>query len=76
MELSKFIENFSNQFDPTPTEELTESTRFRDMDSYDSVTALSVIAMIEDEYNVNLKFADIKDCNTVGELFDLVKAKQ
>jgi acyl carrier protein len=74
--MENFITNLINQFDPTPTEEVTEDTNFRHIENYDSVTALSIIAMIEDEYDVNLRFADIKDCVTVGDLFNLIKSKQ
>lgn len=76
MELTTFIENFTNQFDPAPSEPVTGDTNFRHIDSYDSVTALSIIAMIEDEYDVNLKYADIKDCVTVNDLFTLISNKK
>lgn len=75
MEIKEFIENFANQFDDTDPSEITAETNFRDLDEWSSLIALSVIAMVDEEYDVTLKGDDIKSANTVEDLFNTVKAK-
>lgn len=75
MEIKEFIENFANQFDDTDASEIQASTNFRDLDEWSSLIALSVIAMVDEEYDVTLKGDDIKNANTVEDLFNTVKAK-
>lgn len=75
MELTKFIENFANQFDETDPAEITATTAFHDLDEWSSLTALSVIGMVDEEYDVTLKGADISNAVTVEDLFKTVKTK-
>ena len=75
MEIKEFIENFANQFDDTDASEIKAETNFRDLDEWSSLIALSVIAMVDEEYDVTLKGDDIKNAATVEDLFNTVKAK-
>ena len=75
MELKEFIENFAAQFDETESNEITAITIFKDLDEWSSLTALSVIAMADEEYEVVLTGDDIRNSTTVNDLFELVKAK-
>ena len=75
MELKEFIENFANQFDDTDASEIKAETVFKELDEWSSLIALSVIAMVDEEYDVTLKGDDIKNATTVEDLFNTVKAK-
>lgn len=75
MELKEFIENFANQFDETDASEIQATTAFHDLDEWSSLIALSVIAMVDEEYDVTLKGDDIKGAVTVEDLFNTVKSK-
>ena len=75
MELKEFIENFAAQFEETESTEITAITIFKDLDEWSSLTALSVIAMADEEYEVVLTGDDIRNSTTVNDLFELVKAK-
>lgn len=75
MEIKEFIENFANQFDDTDPAEITATTAFHDLDEWSSLTALSIIAMVDEEYDVTLKGDDIRNAVTVEDLFNTVKAK-
>lgn len=75
MELTKFIENFAEQFDETDASVFTAETKFRDLDEWSSLMALSIIAMVDEEYDVQLKGNDIRDAQTVEDLFNTVKSK-
>jgi acyl carrier protein len=50
-------------------------TDFRDIDDWDSLTALGVISMIDDEYNVKLSGEELKSSNSVRDIFNIVKTK-
>lgn len=76
MEIKEFVENFANQFDETDSAEITEKTNFRELEEWSSLIGLSVIAMVDEEYDVTLRGEDMRKANTVEELFDIVKSKK
>lgn len=75
MELNEFIANFAEQFDDTDASEITAATEFKSLDEWSSLIALSVIAMVDEEYDVTIKGDDIRNASTVEDLFNAVKAK-
>jgi len=75
MELNEFIENFANQFDDTDPSEIKAETVFHELDEYSSLIALSIIAMVDEEYDVQLKGDDMRSAVTVEDLFNIVKSK-
>lgn len=72
MNIEEFVENFAAQFDETEPDLFTSETRFKDLDEWSSLTALSIIAMIDDEYNIIVKGNDITNSDTIQDLFDIV----
>ena len=76
MELKEFVENFAEQFDDTDASEIQADTEYRELDEWTSLTALSIIAMIDEEYDVQLKADEMRKTQTIQELFDLVKSKK
>ena len=76
MELKDFIENFAAQFDDTDASEIKAETVFKELDEWSSLIALSVIAMVDEEYDVTLKGEDIRTSKTVEDLLNVVKSKQ
>ena len=75
MELKDFIENFADQFEETDASELTATTVFRDIKEWSSLIALSIIAMVDEEYDVTLKGDDIRNSKTIEDLFNLVQSR-
>ena len=76
MELKDFIANFADQFEDTSASEIKAETVFKDLDEWSSLIALSVIAMVDEEYDVTIKGDDIRNSNTVEDLFNAVKARE
>ena len=74
MDINNFIENFSNQFEDTDISSFSASTNFRELDEWSSLIALSVMAMVDEEYDIQLKAEEMRKTNTIQELFDLVKS--
>ena len=75
MELKEFIVNFANQFDDTDESEFKAETVFKELDEWSSLIALSVIAMVDEEYDITIKGDDIRNSNTIEDLFNIVKLK-
>ena len=73
--LNEFIQNFANQFDETDASEFQVTTEFRQLDEWSSLMALSIIAMVDEEYNVQLKGDDIVKSQTIDDLFRIVSSK-
>ncbi len=76
MELQDFIQHIAEQFDETPIEEFTPETEFKLLDEWSSLSALSIIAMIDDEYNVTVKGEDVRTSVTIEDLFNIVSSKK
>jgi acyl carrier protein len=76
MELQEFIKNFASQFEETDASEFTKDTAFKELAEWSSLLALSIIAMVDEEYGVALKGDDIRSANTLEDLFNIVKNKK
>lgn len=76
MELQEFIEKFAEQFDETDIAEFTASTKFRELEEWSSLMALSIIAMVDEEYDVTLKGDDMRQAQTIEELYNIVTLKK
>ncbi len=76
MEIKDFIEKFAEQFEDTEVSVFKENTEFKTLDEWTSLMALSIIAMIDEEYDVRIKGNDIKSAVTIKDLFEIVKANK
>ena len=75
MELKDFIENFAAQFDDTDASEFKGETKFRELEEWSSLIALSVIAMVDEEYNITINSDAIRESKTIKDLFDHINKK-
>ena len=75
MELKNFIENFASQFDETEASVFQANTKFKEIAEWSSILALSIIAMADEEYDVKLKGDDIRNSNTIEDLYNIVKSR-
>ncbi len=70
--LDQFYENLAEILD---VESVGPDDVLRDFDAWDSLTALSVIAMCDSKYGVTLGSEDLASAKTAGELQAIVVAK-
>lgn len=75
MELNVFIQNFADQFEDTDIDSFCETTKFRELEEWSSMIALSVMAMVDEEYDIQLKADEMRSAETIGQLFEIVKGK-
>ena len=73
--LEEFVALFAEQFDDTDASEIQANTAFHDLDEWSSLIGLSVIAMVDEEFDVALKGDDVKSSVTVEDLYNKVIAK-
>ena len=73
--LEEFVALFAEQFDDTDASVFAPETKFRELEEWSSLIALSIIAMVDDEYDVTLKGDDIRNSETIQDLFNLVQSK-
>jgi acyl carrier protein len=72
--LEEFVSLFAEQFDETDPNEITANTEFHDLDEWSSLIGLSVIAMVDEEFEVALKGDDMRSAITVEDLYNKVLA--
>lgn len=73
--LEEFVDLFAEQFEDTDPSEITSSTAFHDLDEYSSLVALSIIAMVDEEFDVQLKGDDIRKAVTVEDLYNTIATR-
>ena len=73
--LEEFVELFAEHFDETDASEITAQTVFHDVDEWSSLIGLSVIAMVDEEFDITLKGDDVKTSVTVEDLYNKVVSK-
>ena len=75
MTLDEFVKAFAAEFDDTPEEIFKADTRYRELDEWGSLMALSIISMVDDEMDKRVTGADLRNCSTIEELYKLVESK-
>ena len=75
MDIKEFIEYFADELDETTIDELSPETNFKSLSEWSSLTALSIIAMVEDNYEKEITGEDLRSSTTLQDLFNLVENK-
>lgn len=75
MTLEEFVSRFAEEFDNTPEEQFTPATKYRELEEWGSLVALSIISMIDDEMDVQVTGADLRANKTIEDLYNAVCAK-
>jgi acyl carrier protein len=75
MEISIFLQKISEILDETDPSLINHNTIFRDLEEWNSLAALSLIAMVDEEYSIKLTGENIRASQTIQDLFDKISAK-
>lgn len=76
MDIKVFVENFADQLDETDLDLLSPNTVFKELEEWTSLVALSIIAMVDEEYEVNIGAKEIMSANTIEDLYKLIVEKK
>ena len=75
MTLDEFVKVFAAEFDETPEDQFKADTEFKALDEWSSLTALSIIAMVDEQMDKTITGADIRASKTIEDLFNLANSK-
>lgn len=71
--MEKFLELFAEALEREA--EIKMDDEFRDYDEWSSIAYLSVIAMMDEEYDTQMEMADFKKLKTVQAVYDACTKK-
>ena len=74
MNTEDFISKFAEALEIEDASALTAATEFRSLDEWDSLAYLSVIAMLDEEYDLQIENAAFKQLKTIGDIINYVEA--
>ena len=74
--MEEFIKQFADQFDDTELSVFSAETRFHDLEEWGSLTGLAVLNMIAKKYGVKVSPAELKACETIQNVYDLIQTKK
>ena len=74
MNITEFTKKFEEVFDDEVV--LTSETYFKELDEWSSLTVLSIIAFAEENFDVILTGKDIREVETVQDIFELINSKK
>lgn len=73
--LDEFVKNIEEEIEDLEPGVLTATVNYRDLENWSSMYALIIIAYIDTEFDVTVSGEDLRECSTVGSLYELVKSR-
>lgn len=75
MNTTEFIEKFAEAID-VDAASLSVETEFRTLPEWDSIVYLSVIAMLDEEYGIQIENAAFKTLKTINDVTNYIETHQ
>lgn len=75
MTLDEFVKAFAAEFDETPEDQFKPDTEFKTLEEWGSLTALSIISMVDENMDKTITGADIRASKTIEDLYNLAESK-
>jgi len=75
MNITTFISQIENEIEELTPGTLRPETEFTSLKEWSSMHVLILIALIDTEYNVTITGADLQQCKSVNDLFNVVKSR-
>ena len=63
------------EFDNTAEDVFTAKTNYKSLDEWSSLVALSIISMVDEEFDKRLTGADLRSMDTIEDLYNLILTK-
>ncbi len=74
MNLDEFVKIFAAQFENTPVDQFTPETVFKNLEEWDSLSVLSIVSMVDEEFEKTITGANLRSINTIEDLFIFIEA--
>lgn len=76
MNTKEFISKFAEAVEIEDASVLSDATEFRNLDEWDSLAYLNIIAMLDEEYEVQIENAEFKKLKTIGDIITYVSVNK
>ncbi len=73
--MEEFIKNFYEILEDTEAHEINQNTDFKNLDDWDSMTSLMLIAMVDEKYEKQIDGKDLKESITLEDLYIRIQSK-
>lgn len=73
--VEEFTKLLEEEFEDVQTGTLKPTTNYRDIPDFSSMYALIIIAFIDNQFDVLLEGKDLKEAQTIQDLYNIVKNK-
>ncbi|UHO38022.1 acyl carrier protein [Chryseobacterium capnotolerans] len=70
MKTSVFLKKLQEELDENQA--LSIETKLKDLENYDSISLLSVMALVDENFNQKLDVNEFKDMETVSDLMNII----
>ena len=76
MTLEDFTKNIEAEFEEITPGTITPTMNYRDIPGWSSMYALIIIAFVDTNFDVQLNAADLKNAQTIQDLYEIVLTKK
>ncbi len=76
MATNEFISKFAEALEIEDASTLNLVTEFRTLDEWDSLAYLNIIAMLDEEYEIQIENAEFKKLKTIGDIVAYIEANK
>ena len=73
--LEEFVKSIENELEDIESGTLTPEKNYKELDEWSSMYALIIIAFVDSEFDVELTGDDLRKCNHLKDLYELIKMK-
>jgi acyl carrier protein len=74
--VDEFVRNFESAVEGIEPGSLNPDTEFTTLEEWDSLAALSVLAMVDAEYETEISGNELRNSKTLRDLFTIVHSKK
>ena len=75
IDLNNFLDVFSQVFDELDTSDFNLKTNFKENDEWDSLTALNLITVLDENYGKKITGDELLKINTIQELKKFIESE-
>lgn len=76
MDKEKFLQSFAEALEIEDAASLNGATDFRTLDEWDSLAYLNIIAMLDEEYDIQIENAEFKKLRTLDDIVAFIEANK
>ncbi|MGB9748158.1 MAG: acyl carrier protein [Bacteroidales bacterium] len=73
--INDFITKFKSQYIDADSFDLEPESEFRKLGTWDSLTAMAILVMIKDEYNVDITVEKFRELHTIKDVYDYINTQ-